>query len=329
MQTDFLKKFYFPCAIALGTSVITAGAAYAQAYPQKPIRVIVGSAPGGAPDILARAVAQKLFESLGQQVVIDNRAGASGAIGAEMTARSAADGYTLFLVTTMTFAILPNLKKKLSYDVVKDFASITQLALASNVLVVNPAVPAKSVAELVQFAKSKPGGLNYGSAGSGSPAHLGGEMLNVMAGIHMTHVPYKGASPALLDVIAGQVQLIITSPISAGPHIATGKVRALATTGSKRNPSLPDLPTVAETLPGFESTQWWGLSVPARTPQTIIDRLHDAAAKAVNLPDVRAGIARDNAIAVGGTPREFDTLIAAERRRYGEVIRKAGIPLED
>jgi tripartite-type tricarboxylate transporter receptor subunit TctC len=154
-------------------------------------------------------------------------------------------------------------------------------------------------------------------------------MLNVMAGIRMMHVPYKGASPALLDVIAGQVQLIITSPISAGPHITTGKVRALATTGAKRNPSLPDLPTVAETLPGFESTQWWGLSVPARTPQTIIDRLHADAAKAVNLPDVRAGIARDNAIAVGGTPREFDTLIAAERRRYGEVIRKAGIPLED
>ena len=185
------------------------------------------------------------------------------------------------------------------------------------------------MAELVRLEKSKPGTLNYGSAGSGSPAHLGGEMLNMMAGIRMTHVPYKGAAPALLDVIAGQVQLIITSPISAAPHIATGKVRALATSGSKRNPLLPDLPTVADTLPGFEITQWWGLSAPSKTPKAVIDRLHAVAAKAVNVPDVRERIARDGGLAVGGTPREFDALIAAERKRFGEVIRNAGIPLED
>lgn len=301
----------------------------AQTWPNKPIRVIVGSAPGGAPDILARSVAQKLTDSLGQQVVIDNRAGASGAIGAEMTAKAAADGYTLFLSTTMGFAILPNLKKNLPYDATKDFASVTHLASASNVLVIYPAVPAKSVADLLQLAKSKPGILNYGSAGSGSPAHLAGEMLNMMAGIRLTHVPYKGAAPALLDVIAGQVQFIVTSPISAGPHITSGRVRALATTGSKRNPALPDLPTVADTLPGFEITQWWGLSAPSRTPQAIIDRLHTEAAKAINTPDVRERIARDGAVAVGATPREFDALIAGERRRFGEVIRKAGIRLED
>jgi len=317
-------------------SALIAEAAHAQAaqpgsgrvYPHKPIRLIVASAPGGAPDILARAAAQKLSDALGQQMVIDNRAGASGIIGAEMAARATPDGYTLFLATTTLFAILPNLKKNLPYDVVKDFASITQIALASNVLVVNPVMAVKSVPELLQYAKSKPGALNYASAGSGTPAHLGGEMLNVMAGMRMAHIPYKGAGPALLDVIAGQVQLIITSPIAAAPHISSGKVRALATTGAKRNPSLPDLPTVADTLPGFEITQWWGLSAPSRTPQAIIHRLHTEAAEAVNSPDVRNRIAREGATAVGGSPRDFDVFIAAERRRLGNVIRKAGIPLE-
>lgn len=315
--------------LALITVLTATGAAQGQSYPQKPIRVIVGSAPGGAPDILARAIGQKMTDALGQQVVIDNRAGASGAIGAEMTAKAVADGYTLFLSTTMGFAILPHVKKKLSYDAIKDFSSITQLASASNVLVINPSVPAKSVAELLQLAKTRPGGLNYGSAGSGSPAHLAGEMLNMMAGVSMTHVPYKGAAPALLDTIAGHVQFIITSPISAAPHINSGKLRALATTGSKRNVTFPDLPTVADTLPGFEITQWWGLSAPSRTPKAIIDRLHAEAAKAITMPDVRDRIARDGAAAVGGTPREFDALIVAESRRFSDLIRKAGIKVED
>ena len=316
-------------SIAIGALVLAPGAASAQPYPHKPIRVIVGSAPGGAPDILARAIAQKLTAALGQQVVIDNRAGASGAIGAEMTAKAAPDGYTLFLSTSMGFAMLPHLKKSLPYDAIRDFASITQLAFASNVLVVNSAVPAKTVSDLLQLAKAKPGALNFGSAGNGSPAHVAGEMLNVMAGVHMTHVPYKGAAPALLDVIAGQVQFIITSPISAAPHIASGKVRALATTGSKRNLSLPDLPTVADTLPGFEITQWWGLSAPSRTPHGVIERLHGETARAISAQDVRERIARDGAVAVGGTPREFDALIAAEFKRFGDVIRKAGIPAEE
>jgi tripartite-type tricarboxylate transporter receptor subunit TctC len=314
--------------VVMGMLTLDPGTAHAQPYPNKPIRLIVASAPGGAPDILARAVAQKLTDALGQQMVIDNRAGASGVIGAEMAARAAPDGYTLFLATTTLFAILPNLKKNLPYDVTRDFLSITQIALASNVLVVNTAVAAKSVPELLQLAKAKPGTLNYASAGSGTPAHLGGEMLNLMGNMRMTHVPYKGAGPALLDVIAGQVQLIITSPIAAGPHIASGKVRALATTGAKRNPSLPDLPTVADTLPGFEITQWWGLSAPARTPLAIISRLQVEAAKAVNLPEVRERIAREGATVVGGSPRDFDAFIATERQRLGDVIRKAGIPLE-
>lgn len=303
--------------------------AAAQGYPDKPIRMIVASAPGGAPDILACAVALKLANGLGQQVIIDNRAGASGLIGAEMAAKAAPDGYTLFLGTTTLYAILPNLKKNLPYDIKRDFASITQIAGASNVLVINPAVPAKSVAELLQYARAKPGALNYGSAGQGTPAHLAGEMLNVNAGINMTHVPYKGAGPALLDVIAGQVQLIITSPIAAGPHITNGKVRALATTGAKRNPALPDLPTVAETVPGYEITQWWGISAPAKTPRPITDKLYKETVKAINLPEVREQISRAGAVPVGGTPQEFDALITAEQQRLGNVIRNARISMED
>lgn len=316
--------------IPLGCFLLLAAVtASAQNHPNKPIRMIVASAPGGAPDILGRAVAQKMGESLGQPVVIDNRAGASGLIGAEMAAKSAPDGYTLFLGTTTLYAILPNLKKNLPYDIKRDFASVTQIAGASNVLVINPSVAAKSVAELLQLAKAKPGALNYASAGRGTPAHLAGEMINVLAGVSMTHVPYKGAGPALVDVIAGQIQLIITSPIAAGAHITSGKVRALATTGAARNPALPDLPTIAETLPGYEITQWWGLSLPAKTPRNISERIHGDTVKAINAADVRERILRTGAVPVGGTAQAFDAFITAEQQRLGRVIREARVTLED
>jgi tripartite-type tricarboxylate transporter receptor subunit TctC len=300
----------------------------AQPYPTRPVRLIVASAPGGAPDILARTIAQKLSENAGQQFVVDNRAGASGIIGAETAAKAAPDGYTLFLATTTLYAILPHLTPKLPYDPQRDFASITQIALAANVLVVNPALAVQSVSELVELARMPPGNLNYASAGNGTPAHLAGEMLNVLAGVKTTHVPHKGAGPALIDLIAGQVQIIITSPIAAGPHINSGKVRALATTGAKRNPALPALPAVAETLPGYEITQWWGISAPVKTPPAILSRLHREAVKVIDTADVRERIHREGAIPVGGTPREFDAFIAAERSRLGDVIRKAGIALQ-
>jgi len=314
---------------ALLLALLAGTAAQAQGYPNRPVRMIVPSPPGGAPDILGRTVAQKLSDALGQQVVVDNRAGGSGLIGVEVAARSAPDGYTVLLGATTLLAILPIVKKNLPYDVKRDFASITQIAAASNVLVVHPSVPAKSVAELLQYGKSRPGALNYGSAGQATPAHLAGEMLNVLAGISMTHVPYKGAGPALVDVVAGQIQLIITSPIAAGPHMTAGKVRALATTGAKRNPALPDLPAVAETVPGYEITQWWGLSAPGKTPREIVARLHAETARTINLPEVRERISRAGADPVGGTPQAFDALIAAEQQRLGEVIRKAKISLED
>jgi tripartite-type tricarboxylate transporter receptor subunit TctC len=316
-------------ALLYAAALLAIAGAQAQPYPHKPIRMIVASPPGGAPDILGRAVAQKMGEILGQQVVVDNRAGASGVIGAELAARSAPDGYTLFLGTTTLYAVLPLVKKNLPYDIRRDFVSVTQIAGAANVLVVNPSVAARSVAELLRLAKTKPGALNYASAGRGTPAHLAGEMINVLGGVTMTHVPYKGAGPALVDVIAGQVQLIITSPIAAGPHIASGKVRALATTGAARNPALPDLPTVAETLPGYEITQWWGLSLPAKTPRSLVERIHADTVKAIHAAEVRERILRTGAVPVGGSAKAFDDFIAAEQQRLGRVIREAGVTLED
>ena len=317
------------CLLALSIPVLCAGTAGAQPYPVKPIRLIVADAAGGAPDQLGRIVAQKLSEGLGEQVLVDNRPGASGALGAGIAARSPEDGYSLLLTTTAIYAILPNLKKNLAYDPVRDFVPISRIATASNVLVVNASLPVRSVDELVRFAKSKPGALNYASAGVGSPAHLAGEMLNLLAGIKLVHVPYKGAAPALLDVIAGNVQLIITSPIAAGGHIETGRVRALATTGSERNPSLPNLPTIAETVPGYEISQSWGVVAPAGTPAAIVKRLNDAIVRVMNVSEVKERVLKTGAVPAGDSAAAFAAFMAKERQRLGEVIAKSGIVLSD
>ena len=304
-------------------------AAGAQTYPSKPVRLIVADAAGGAPDQLGRIVAQKLSENLGQQMIVDNRPGAAGVLGADIAAKAAADGYTLLLTTTSIYALIPSMKKNLTYDPLKDFVAISRIATASNVLVVNAALPANSVAELIALARAKPGVYNYASAGVGSPAHLAGEMLNLLAGIKITHGPYKGAAPGLLDVIAGNPQLIITSPISAAGHMNAGRVRALATTGAQRNPRLPDLPTIADTVPGYEISQTWGLAAPIGTPQTIIKRLSDETARAIQLADVRERISGMGAVPVGDTPAEFHDYIVRERQRLGDVIAKTGIVLSD
>ena len=288
-----------------------------------------GRRPGGAPDQLGRLLAQKLSDGLGQQVIVDNRAGAGGVLGAELAAKSPADGYTLLLTTTAIYAILPNLRKDLPYDPVKSFVPISRIATASNVLVVNVDVPAKSVAELVKLAKDKPGVLNYASAGVGTPAHLAGEMLNLLADIKVTHVPYKGAAPALLDVIAGNAQYIITSPIAAGAHMSGGRVRALATTGAERNPSLPDLPTIGSTVPGYEISQTWGIVAPAGTPPEIVKRLSDEIVKAMNLPDVKERVLKTGAVPVGDRPADFEAFMANERQRLGDVIARSGIVLTE
>jgi tripartite-type tricarboxylate transporter receptor subunit TctC len=312
----------------LALLAIVPGAA-SQGYPAKPVRLVVADAAGGAPDQLGRILAQRLSESLGQQMIVDNRPGAGGAIGADLVARAPADGYSLLLTTTAIYAILPSLKKDLPYDPVRDFLPISRIATASNVLVVNSALPARSVADLVQLAKSKPGALNYASAGVGTPAHLAGEMLNLLADIKLTHVPYKGAAPGLLDVIAGNAQLIITSPIAAGGHMSAGRVRALATTGAERNPSLPELPTIGETVRGYEITQSWGVVAPAGTPAAVVQRLSTEIAKAMNQPEVRERVLKTGATPASDTPAAFELFMARERQRLADVITRSGIVLAD
>ena len=313
---------------ALLLLLFTANAA-AQTWPAKPVRLIVADAAGGAPDQLARILSAKLAEGFGQQVIVDNRPGAGGTLGADLAAKATADGYTLLLSTTAIWAILPSLKKDLAYDPVRDFAPISRLATTSNVLVINTSLPARSVAELVQLAKSKPGALNYASAGIGTPAHLAGEMLNLLAGIKMTHIPYKGAAPGLLDVIAGNAHVIITSPISAGAHMNAGRVRALATTGIERNPSLPDLPPIADTVPGYEITQSWGVVAPAATPQPVLRRANEEIVKAMALADVRERVLKMGAVPAGDSPQAFEAFMTRERQRLAEVITRSGIVLSE
>ena len=316
-------------SLIAGLSICFQTITYAQSYPNKPIRLVVGDAPGGSPDTLGRILSQKISERLGQPVVIDNKAGASGIVAAEIVSKAPADGYTLLLNTTSLWAILPNLKKNLPYDNNKSFIHITQIATAANVIVINLNHTAKTLKELVQYGRANPGKLNYASAGIASPAHLAGEMLGLYTDIKMTHVAYKGAGPALLDVIAGNVDFIITSPIAAGPHMNSGRVRALGTTGPQRNPALPDLPSMSETVPGYDMSQSWGLSAPAGTPADVIQLLHTEFERALKLPDVQEKIRSTGAIAVGNSPQAFESFMANERKRLGEVIAKTGIVLSD
>jgi len=323
-----MKRLHCGVLLLMAFALCAAGAS-AQPFPNRPIKLIVADSAGGAPDQLARILAQKLADGLGQPVVIDNRAGAGGVVGADVAAKSAPDGYTLLLTTTAIYAILPNLRKDLPYDPVKDFVPISRIATASNVLVVNNALPAKNIAELIKLAKEKPGALNYASAGVGTPAHLAGEMLNLLADIKVVHVPYKGAAPALTDVIAGNAQYIITSPIAAGAHMTGGRVRALATTGAERNPGLPDLPTIAETVPGYEITQSWGIVVPAGTPPEVATRLNAEIVKVMSQADVKDKVLATGATPAGDSPAAFEAFMAKERRRLGDVIVKRGIVLTE
>lgn len=318
----------FRIVIACMALAFCAGA-HAQAFPSRPVKIIVADSAGGAPDQLARLIADKLATGLGQPVVVDNRAGAAGALGAELVSKSPADGYTLLMTTSAIYALLPNLRKDLPYDPVKDFASVSRIATASNVLVVGAALPVQDVAGLIKLAKDKPGQLNYASAGVGTPAHLAGEMLNLLADIKVTHVPYKGAAPGLLDVIAGNAQYIITSPIAAGAHMNAGRVRALATTGPERSPGLPQLPAIAETVPGYDITQSWGLVVPAGTPPAVVARLADEVAKVMRMDDVKEKVRAAGSTPGGDGPAAFDALMSAERKRMGDVITRSKIEMKD
>ena len=313
----------------LSGMVLLQSAIAADNYPNRPIRFLVPGATGSSQDLLSRIVANKLSQQLNQQVVVDVRAGASGVIGIELGKAAAPDGYTIIAATSTLFAGLPALKTKLSYDPDRDFAPLTRMATVANVMTVNAALGVESVADLVKLAKAKPGQLNYGSAGNGSPAHLAGAMFDVLADVKTSHVPYKGAAQALTDVIGGQLHYLITSPLVAMPHAKGGRIKVLATTGAKRDPLIPDLPTVADTVPGYQITQWWGVAVPAKTPSAIIAKLHAEIIKALQAPEVRDLVAKQGATVQPESPAEFAAFMLAERVRISNLGKKANIRLDD
>ena len=301
----------------------------AQDYPLRPVRLIVPFPPGGGNDIVARAVAQELGKSLGQQFVVDNRAGAGGAIGAELAARSPADGYTLFLGGVGSHVVNPSLHAKLSYDPIRDFAPVTLIASAPSVLVVNPSLQAASVAEFTALAKANPGKLNYASNGNGSSAQLAAVLYESMAGVRMVHVPYKGVAQALVELMSGEVQVMFGTLVAILPHIKAGRLRALAVTGRNRSALLPEVPTLAESgLPGYEAGSWYGILAPAGTPGAIVARLNAEINNAIRQPEVRERLAAEGAEVLGGTPGDFASHLKAELSRMGKLMREAGIRME-
>ncbi len=296
-------------------------AALAQAYPSKPIRLIIPFPPGGATDIIGRTLARKLSTQLGQTVIVDNKPGAGGTLGSNEAAKAAPDGYTLLLATTSTHSIAPTLYKNIPYSVEKDFAPISEVATATNVLIVTPNLPVTNVAELVTLAKSKPDALNFASSGNGTIVHLQGEFFKLLAGVQLTHVPYKGTALAIPDLISGQTHLLFDSLVSALPHIKGGKVKALAVTSTKRTPLLPNVPTVIESgLQGYEVNTYFGLFAPPGTPREIIQRLQREAAAAVQSADVKERFASQGAEPVGGTPEALSALIRTETVKWKRVI---------
>jgi tripartite-type tricarboxylate transporter receptor subunit TctC len=303
--------------------------AYAQGvYPNKPVRLIVPFAPGGSNDIVARIIGYKFAESMAQQVIIDNRGGASGIIGTDLAAKAAPDGYTL-LMMSLTLAVNPSLYKKLPYDTGKDLLPVSLVASAPLILVVHPSIPAKSLKEFIAYAKANPGKLNFGSGGPGTTPHLAGEMLKAMAGLQMTHVPYKGGGPALADLMGGQLQLMLENIPSTLPHVKSGKLRVLAISGLTRSALVPDVPTLDEAgLKGYEIVGWNGLFVPAATPQGIVSRLHAETVKALALPDIRERLSGMGAEGVGNTPQQFAAFFKAEISKWAQVVRDAGLRME-
>jgi tripartite-type tricarboxylate transporter receptor subunit TctC len=312
--------------VAAAALLAVATAASAQSYPAKPIRIIVPFAPGGPNDLLARLVGQKLAEAWGQQVIVDNRPGGGTIIGTDLAAKSPPDGYTLLMTSTST-AVNPSLNKKLPYDTLNDFARVMRLAASPNVLVVHPALPVRSVSDLIKLAKSKPGQIAYGSGGTGAATHLAGELVCIMGGVKMTHVPYKGAGPATVDLISGQVQWMFGTILPTLPHIKSGRLRAIAVSGEQRSPVLPDIPTVAETLPGFEATSWYGVFAPAGTPKSVVTKLNEEMARIMKSTEVAQNLTSDGAVPVADKPEEFDRFFRSEIAKWAKVIEQAGIAI--
>ncbi len=301
-------------------------AVHAQAYPAKPLRMIVAYPPGGGTDIVGRMVAQKLGEAFGQSVVVENRGGASGNIGTELAARAAPDGYTILMGNVAPNAINVSLFKNLPFDPVADFAPVSLVASTPNILVVHPSTQARTVKDVVALAKAKPRTLNFASAGVGSSSHLAGELFRILAGADIVHVPYKGAGPAMVDVLSGQVQLYFATMPAAMPHVKSGKLAPVAVTSAKRSPALPELPTIAESgVAGYEASTWYGLLAPAHTPGAAIARLHEGVVQVLADAALREKLADQGLEPVGGSPEEFGAYIKSEIAKWSKVIRDAGI----
>ena len=319
-----MKQWISAAMAAWLALTVTATNVDAQAFPSKPVKIIVPSTPGDGSDILARSIAQKLTERWGQSVIVENRPGAGGVVGTEVAAKSTADGYTVIMGNAGSHAINQALYPKLAYDVVRDFAPITLVASAPNVFVVNPSVPAKTVAEFIVLAKKDPGKYSFASGGNGSSAHLNGEMLKSFAGIEMTHVPYKGSSPAITDVIAGQVQLMIGNLPPILPFIKSGKVRALGVTTPTRFAATPDVPPISETVAGYESLAWFGLFAPAATPKEIVTKWHDDVLAILALPDIRERVAQMGFDVVGNAPEAYAALVRSDIAKWQRVVKASG-----
>jgi len=314
---------------ALLAALAPAQWAVAQSYPTKPIRWIVTYPPGGPTDVVARAIGAKLTEAWGQQIIIDNRAGAGGMIGTELGARAAPDGYTLLFGTSAGMTINPALQSKLPYDPVKDFAPVSLLVINPQLLVLNPTVPANSVKELVALAKAKPGQLNYASVGQGSPNHLGMELLKALTGTNIVHVPYKGTGPAITDLLGGQVQLMFNSMPTVLPLVRSGKLRALAVGSTQRISAIADIPTVAESgVPGFENVTWYGMFAPAKTPREIVNKLNAQVVRILAEPDMAQRLSSQGAEPRSSTPDELAKFMRVEFGRWAKVIKSAGVKVE-
>ena len=306
--------------------LLFAGVAAAQDYPSKSLRLIVPASPGGGADFLARIVGIKLTETMGQSVVVDNRAGASGTIAADITAKSVGDGYTVLMGQSTSIVIAPQIYQKLNYDTLRDLKPVTLVAEVPNVLVVHPSVPANSVKELIALAKAKPGLLNFGSSGNGAPTHLAGEMFKTATGTRMVHVPYKGAGPAANALIAGEIQVMFAPIVSVLPHVKAGRLRALGVTSAARSAAAPELPTLSESgLPGYEISSWFGLFVASSTPDAVVDKLYRETSRVLKSQDVIDRFSKEGAEPVGSTPAQFNTYVRQEYVKYTKVIKDNGI----
>jgi tripartite-type tricarboxylate transporter receptor subunit TctC len=324
-MNTLIHRIFKLCALSCALLAI-APPALAQDYPNKPLRFIMPYPVGGSIDTAGRLVAQRLAENLGQGVVIDNRTGAGGTVGSELGAQAAPDGYTMVMGGTGTLALSPSLEKNLPYNPNRDFAPVTLLVTIPYVVVVNPAVKANNIRELLALAKAHPGSINYASGGTGSAPHLAGELLNSMSGVRITHVPYKGSAPAITDTISGQVQLTFTGIPSALAYVKSGRLRAIAVTSAKRAAALPDVPTIAESgVPGYVVEPWFGVLMPAHTPPAIVTKMNAEIVKVLQVPAMRERMAAEGFEVAGDTPAQFDTFIRAEQVKWAKVIKAAGI----